>query len=141
MKLSEHDQTLDMLGNILTAIEKNHEATIQLAEALAGIRAVKTAKIEAIKAIDKAKEPEAPAEATPPQETAAPSSPAAPVASAPTTLDYKRDVSPTMAKFLAAKGAPAVVEFLSKYGVKKGADLPADKLPEVLAAAKSVLGE
>ena len=131
---------MDMLANILAAVEKQHDATIQLAEALAGVRAAKSAKVEAGKAIEKAKEPEAPAEVTPPLATAEPS-PAAPVASAPTALDYKRDVSPTMAKFLAAKGAPAVVEFLGKYGVKKGADLPADKLPEVLAAAKSVLGE
>jgi hypothetical protein len=123
--MSEHAQTLDMLARILAQLESNQSSIIAMAEALAGVRAATVAKVEAGKAIDKAKEPAAPA----PSEAPAP-------ASAPTTYE---DIRPVFSKLLAAKGAPVVVKILASFGVKKGQDLPTDKLADALAAATSAL--
>ena len=124
--MSEHAQTLDMLARILAQLESNQSSIIAMAEALAGVRAATVAKVEAVKAIDKAKtEPAAPA----PSEAPAP-------ASAPTTYE---DIRPVFSKLLAAKGAPVVVKILAQFGVKKGQDLPTDKLADALAAANSAL--
>lgn len=136
--MSEHQQTIELLANILDAIERNTVATIAFGEALAGVRnQVTAAKVETTKAIEKAasQKTETPADAGEKHQTVAGAT--TPVVSAP--LEYKRDVAPTMARLLAAKGAPAVVSLLAGFGVKKGADLPADKLADALAAANLAL--
>lgn len=132
--MSEHEQMMNMMADLIQATAANGEAITRLAEALAGIRSkTVAAQAETEKVIAKAKtEPAAPA--NPP---AAPPPAALPVQAA---LDYKADVAPTMAKLLATKGAPAVVALLATFGVKKGVDLPADKLADALAAATSALG-
>jgi hypothetical protein len=138
--MSEHAQLMDMQANILAAINSNTEAVTRLAEALAGIRSnVVAAKAETTKVIEKAAAPTPQKTETPAHtgESSTAAGAATPVVSTP--MEYKRDVAPTMAKLLAAKGAPAVVELLATFGVKKGADLPADKLADALAAATTQL--
>lgn len=71
-----------------------------------------------------------------PAPAAAPSP--APVA-AGVPRDYKKDVAPTMAKLLAAKGAPAVVALLATFGAKKGAELKPEQFDDVLTAANQAL--
>jgi hypothetical protein len=136
--MSEHAQLCDLIADLINEQKATTAAVTQLAESLAGIRTqAKAAKTETDKAIDKAKEPAAPAPCVAHAVESAKDEAATPGAHAP--MDYKRDVAPTMAKLLADKGAPAVVALLSQFGVKKGAELPADKLAAALAAAKSAL--
>ncbi len=123
--MSEHAQTLDLLARILEAVEKNHDATIQLAEALAGVRAVKVAKIETEKVIDKAKEPAAPA---PTPEVPAPAS--APEAAAPTYEDAK--------KVLMALPTDQAKAILKTLGVNRLSDLAVARFNEVIEAARHV---
>ncbi len=130
--MSEHAQLCDLIADLITEQKATTSAVIQLAEALAGIRTqVTAAKVETTKAIDKAKEPVAPCVGHAVESAQA---------EAATPLDYKKDVAPTMAKLLATKGAPTVVALLATFGVKKGADLPTDKLGDALAAANQALG-
>jgi hypothetical protein len=137
--MSEHQQLCDLFADLITEQRATTSAVTQLAEALAGIRSnVVAAKAETTKVIEKAAAPTPQKTETPaPGESSTAAGAATPVVSAP--MEYKRDVAPTMAKLLAAKGAPAVVELLATFGVKKGADLPADKLADALAAATTRL--
>lgn len=48
-------------------------------------------------------------------------------------LDYDTDVKPKFQAFLKAKGREAGLALLGKYGAKSGAELPKDRLHEVLA--------
>jgi len=135
-----------LLADILQEQKNTNEAVIRLAEAIAGIRAkieapTVAAKAAATKAIAKAATP---APETPPVvapvadvPATAPAPTPTPEASAP--LEYKKDVAPTLAKLLSAKGAPAIVELLSKFSVSKGVDLQAAQLPDALAAAQAAL--
>lgn len=52
---------------------------------------------------------------------------------APPVLDYDTDVKPKFQAFLKAKGRDAGLALLGKYGAKSGAELPKDRLHEVLA--------
>jgi hypothetical protein len=56
-----------------------------------------------------------------------------------TPMNYAKDVAPTMMKLLTEQGAPTVAALLAEYGVKKGGELPADKLAEALAKAQAIL--
>lgn len=62
--------------------------------------------------------------------------PAAPAAEAPSAqLDYNRDVRPKILDASQSKevGLDAVVALLGTFGVKRGQDIPVDKLPDFLA--------
>ena len=52
--MSEHEQTLDMLANILSALQETHSAIVRLSEAVAG-RVTSTPAETAAKAVEKAK--------------------------------------------------------------------------------------
>jgi len=133
-----------LLADILQEQKNTNDAIIRLAEAIAGVRAkieapTVAAKAAATQAIAKAATP---APEIPPAVAPAANVPAAAPASTPESpapLDYKKDVAPTFAKLLSAKGAPAIVELLSKFSVKKGVDLQTAQLPEALAAAQAAL--
>ena len=56
-----------------------------------------------------------------------------------TQLSYPKDVAPTMMKLLTEKGSSTVAALLARYGVKRGGDLPADKLAKALAEAEALL--
>ena len=59
----------------------------------------------------------------------------------PAVLDYNKDVRPVLVKLAnhESNGRERAIAILSKYGVKNGADLPADKLNTVLTEAYSSL--
>lgn len=128
----------DLLANILAEQKNTNEVLTRLVEAIAAIKApAAAAKAESKKAIAKAAEPTAEtmsaAIAEPPAASTAPT-PAAPAA-----LEYKKDVGPTFAKLLTDKGPTVVVDVLSRFGVKKGCELPVDQLIPALAAAQAAL--
>lgn len=54
-------------------------------------------------------------------------------------LDYGKDVKPLLLKVSASKGRDALVGLLSKFGVQKGDQLPADKLGAVVAEVNELL--
>lgn len=125
----------DLLADILQEQKNTNEVLTRLLEAFAGLRApAAAAKAETKKAIAKAAEaiPDtAAAEVT----ATAPASPPA----APDPLEYKKDLGPTFAKLLTDKGPMVVVEVLSRFGVKKGCELPVEQLQPALAAAQAAL--
>jgi hypothetical protein len=60
-----------------------------------------------------------------------------PTASA--ALEYERDVKPLVIRAGGAKGRDAVMALLSKFGVAKGPDVPADKLPAFKGELEALL--
>ncbi len=138
--MSEHQQLCDLFADLITEQRATTKAVTQLAEALAGIRSnVVAAKAETTKVIEKAAAPTPQKTETPANTGEGTTVAVATTSAVSAPMEYKRDVAPTMAKLLAAKGAPAVVELLATFGVKKGADLPADKLADALATATTRL--
>ena len=121
------------------AIEKLHDAFLNVAEALAGIRtnvvAQTYAEQKAIHAEPPLTAPEA-AKATKAviEKAAQKAEPEpAPVAEA---MTYEKDVRPTFTELMARKGPSAIVAILQKFGVSKGTELSATDLPAALASAQ-----
>ena len=88
--------------------------------------------------------PTAPAPAAPAPAAPAPAAPApaAPAPAAPAALRYDTDIGPRLVKIAQTKGRAALVAFLSlHFGVSKGADIPLDRFPEVVAKADALLAE
>ena len=76
-----------------------------------------------------------PAPATPPAKPATPPS-------TPAALNYMKDVQPTALKLVGAEGGRAkMVEILTKYGVKLGAELKPEQLAGFLADVKAAIAE
>lgn len=142
------DAIPDLLADVLQEQRNTNEVLTRLVETLAGLRtkvdgAARTAKAMISKVAAPSTVTVATAEALAVASTAAEQiSPASePAPSLPAALDYKVDVAPTFAKLLTAKGAPAVVALLARFGVKKGVELVPEQLADALAAATSALGE
>lgn len=59
------------------------------------------------------------------------------------TLSYETDVKPTLLRLASNKngGREAAMQLVTSYGVKNGAEIPAEKLPEVLEKAAALLEE
>ena len=132
-----------LLADVLQEQKNTNEVLTRLIETLAGLRtkaegAVKTAKAGITKAATPSSETPT---ATPTTATAAVVAEAAPAPGIPAPLDYKADVAPSFAKLLTAKGAPAVVAVLAKFGVQKGVELAPAQLADALAAATLALAE
>lgn len=122
--MSEHAQLMDMQANILAAIEKNTDAVIKLAEALAGIRAkTEAAKVETTKAIEKAKTPPCAAHDA---ETAKVEAPAA---TGTVTFDEAK-------KALMAIPTDRARAILKSLGVSKLSELDADRYADVVEACR-----
>lgn len=55
-------------------------------------------------------------------------------------LDYESDVKPLLAKVAAMpEGADAVKKLIASYGVRKGSDIPADKLADAKVKGEEIL--
>lgn len=101
------------------------------AEYVAKIDATVTDKVEAKKPATTQTAPETKAATTAP----AAESPSEPVAA----IDYTKDVKPLLLKVSTSKGRDALVALLTKFGVAKGDQLPADKLGNVIAEVEILL--
>ena len=64
-----------------------------------------------------------------------------PAPAAPAALQYDTDIGPRLVKIAQTKGREALVAFLSAFEVGKGADLPLDRYPEVVAKVDALLAE
>ena len=147
------DAIPDLLADVLQEQRNTNEVLTRLVEAIAGLRT----KVASTKSTAPRAEPvvaaaanttvdapsvNAPAVNAPSVDVAAAATqtlPTEPAPDLPAVLDYKADVAPTFAKLLSAKGAPAVVAVLTQFGVKKGAELAPEQLPDALAVATSAL--
>ena len=109
--MSEHEATCNLLANILAAQNQTTEAVVKLAEALAGIRAQKTAGDTAAAKAEAAK-----VEAT--SATAA--------AATPITYEQVRD------RIVAIPKEDARL-ILAELGVKKLSEMKAEDFPKVMA--------
>jgi hypothetical protein len=54
-------------------------------------------------------------------------------------LDYTKDVKPTLVKYGAKMGKPALVALLGRFDARNGDSLKPEQLPEILAAAQEEL--
>lgn len=101
----------------------------QIDAALAAARAEKAA--EAKKAAGSKTAPAAPAAPS----TSAPAAPSEPGAS----LDYAKDVKPTLVELVKIRTRDALVGLLAKYEAKNGESLTAEQLPLILADAQALI--
>lgn len=85
-----------------------------------------------------AREADSPA-ASAPRPPAPTPAPAAPAPAAAAALRYDIDIGPRLVKIAQTKGRPELVAFISAFGVSKGADIPLERYPEVVAKADALL--
>lgn len=136
--MSEHEQLIGLLADILAATRETNEGITKLAEAIAsGVRAAKgqiqEAKTTTDKVIKKAKA--APATEVETLATPLSSAPVAIPAAAPeaSTPNYEqtRDLIVGLER---AKG----VALLARFNAKRLSDVPAEKYADLIAAAKDL---
>jgi len=118
------DAIPNLLADLIEEQKKTREAVIQLAEALAGVRA----KAEKAKA-----EKPAPAAAAEPPKTEPPKVEKPAPAPAAAVTDYA-PVGAAITAFAAANGREAAVAKLATFGVKSGKELKPDQYAAALAA-------
>jgi hypothetical protein len=141
------DNIPELLAEILQEQRNTTNALLALGEALVGIKSkVDTPAVQATAtaeaAIKKAATPKAkvaPVEATEPAPAPVATPAPAPKEEPKGALTYTVDVAPTMGKLLTEKGPTIVRDLLSKYGAKRGSEIPAEKLAEALGKAKELL--
>jgi hypothetical protein len=136
--MSEHEQLIGLLADILVATRDNNEGITKLAEAIAsGVRAAKgqiqEAKTTTDKVIKKAKA--APATEVETLATPLSSEPAVTPAAAPAvstaTYEQARDLIVGLER---AKG----VALLARFNAKRLSDVPAEKYADLIAAARDL---
>lgn len=122
------------LRDLIARLTTTSATTIAMtgAEYLAKLDAPVADKAEAKKPADTQTAAETKAATTAPA-AESPSEPSAPA------IDYAKDVKPLLLKVSASRGRDALINLLGSFGVAKGDQLPANKLPEVVAAVNELL--
>ena len=124
----EASEIAQAINNLSTAVGQILAARAETRAAVRQEKAVAPAKSKPLApAADKQTEPAAPPEVLAVEPAAIPA------------MTYSVDVAATMGQLLTEKGAGVVKELLSQFGVKKGDELPTDKLAAALAAANAAL--